>query len=116
MLSDRYIDSSYAYQGGGRGIPFERIDAIAGDHLPEPDLTLLLDVRYDVARERLARRGSMNRLDQQDETFHGRVREAYWRRALDRERVRLIAANGNLQSTLNNTEAVLIAMIQRAAA
>ena len=77
VLSDRYQDSSMAYQSVGRGV---------GDLIPSvfrhiggltPDLTILIDLDVDVAIERLRSRGAANRLDAEAPAFHGRVRQAF---------------------------------------
>lgn len=77
VISDRYQDSSMAYQSVGRGV---------GDLIPSvfrhiggltPDLTILIDLDVDVAIERLRSRGAANRLDAEAPAFHGRVRQAF---------------------------------------
>ena len=57
VICDRYVDASFAYQGGGRGLPLARLETLR-DWLPEqlePDLTLLLDVPADVGLKRATR-------------------------------------------------------------
>ncbi len=80
VLSDRYADSSLAYQGYGRGIdliPLRAILAFATDGL-RPDLTLLLDLDAEEGlRRRRGSGGEWNRLDQEAVAFHTRVREGY---------------------------------------
>ncbi|MBP6703711.1 MAG: dTMP kinase [Vicinamibacteria bacterium] len=77
VLSDRYQDSSMAYQSVGRGVGdlipsvFRHIGGLA------PDLTILIDLDVDVAIERLRSRGAANRLDAEAPAFHGRVRQAF---------------------------------------
>jgi dTMP kinase len=77
VLSDRYQDSSVAYQSVGREVGdlvpkvFESIGGL------KPDLTILIDVDVDIALERLRGRGAANRLDAEAPAFHGRVREAF---------------------------------------
>jgi dTMP kinase len=83
VLCDRYVDASYAYQGGGRGQPAERIAAIeqwacAG---LVPDLTLLLDLPVATGRARAAGRGAADRIEVEADGFFERVRAAYRQRA-----------------------------------
>lgn len=84
VLCDRYVDSTYAYQGAGRGLDLEslrRIQEYATGGI-EPDLRLLLDVPVEVGlKRRHADASSVNRIDLTDQAFHQRVREAYLRAA-----------------------------------
>ncbi|MBT8102208.1 MAG: dTMP kinase [Gammaproteobacteria bacterium] len=79
VVSDRFTDSSRAYQGGGRGIPMETIDRLAdwvhGDAWP--DLTILLDAPVEVGMERASNRGAPDRFEQERHDFFQRVRECY---------------------------------------
>ena len=81
ILCDRYLDSSIAYQGGGRELGIDRIWALnqyAIDGLL-PDLTIFLDlpVETGLARIEKGRAETINRLDEQTTNFHRRVRQAY---------------------------------------
>jgi dTMP kinase len=84
VLSDRYADSTIAYQGYGRGLDLtmlRRITDFATGGLT-PDLTIYLDlpVEQGLGRKRQAlsqRSGEWNRLDQEDVEFHRRVRQGY---------------------------------------
>lgn len=84
VLSDRYIDASYAYQGGGRQLPMASIQAldsmVVGAY--QPDLTLLLDVPVAVGLARTVQRGAQqDRIEQEKSDFFQRVREVYLQRA-----------------------------------
>ena len=82
VLSDRFTDASYAYQGGGRGQPHVRIAALEGWAAPiEPDLTLLLDIGVAEGMARAGARGRADRIEQEDAGFFERVRAAYRERA-----------------------------------
>lgn len=83
VLCDRFADASYAYQGGGRGQPAQRIAgleqwACAG---VKPDLTLLLDLPVATGRARAAGRGAADRIEAEADAFFERVRAVYRERA-----------------------------------
>lgn len=79
VITDRYVDSSLAYQAAGRGMDMAWIAGLSrwatGGLVP--DLTVLLDVDPDVGLERAGRRGVADRLEMEDLEFHRRVRHAY---------------------------------------
>jgi len=83
VLCDRYVDASFAYQGGGRGLgeaPVAALEAL----LPQrarPDLTLLLDLPVQIGLARAKGRSAADRFEQETVAFHQRVREAYLARA-----------------------------------
>lgn len=83
VVCDRFTDATFAYQGGGRGVPAEKIAAletwVQGDL--QPDLTLLFDLPFDVARQRIASHRELDRFEREAAAFHERVRGAYLRRA-----------------------------------
>ncbi|KAA2285621.1 dTMP kinase [Arenimonas fontis] len=95
VISDRFTDASYAYQGGGRGMDMGRIAELerwaAGIR---PDLTLLLDVGVSqgLARAR-ARGGEPDRIEREREDFFQRVRDTYLARAAaEPDRFRVVDA------------------------
>ena len=82
VLSDRYTDASYAYQGGGRRQPTERIAQLERWVAPmAPDLTLLLDLPVAVGLARAGARGEADRIERENGDFFERVRAAYRARA-----------------------------------
>ncbi len=96
VLCDRFTDATYAYQGGGRGIPFERIAVleqwVQGDL--RPDLTLLLDMPVAAGLARAGERSEPDRFEQEQIAFFERVRRAYLERARQApERFRIIDAS-----------------------
>ena len=111
VVSDRFVDSTRAYQGIGLGLGLERIDAIyaqiAGDFAP--DLTLLLDVPVDIGMQRVAsRRGPDDRYQQKDPAFHDTLRAAYAMLAdKDKARFRVIDAAQDVPTVARAVEAAL---------
>lgn len=85
VVSDRFTDASFAYQGGGRGLAVERLRElerwVQGDF--QPDLTLLFDLPIAVARTRMGREAKLDRFETEGEAFFERVRQAYLDRARD---------------------------------
>ncbi|OFZ72025.1 MAG: dTMP kinase [Betaproteobacteria bacterium RBG_16_64_9] len=84
VVSDRFTDATYAYQGGGRGLAKERIALLETwvQGAFQPDLTLVFDVTVEVARRRLqGNLSSRDRFEEQDAAFFERVRAAYLERA-----------------------------------
>lgn len=95
VLCDRFTDATYAYQGGGRGIDFKRIE-ILEDYVQgscRPDLTLLLDAPIEVGRERANKRSAPDRFEKEQIDFFDKVRAAYLKRATnDPGRMKVINA------------------------
>ena len=83
VISDRFTDASFAYQGGGRGIDPQRLqmlsDWIQGDLTP--DLTLLLDAPIEIGLKRIHERGKKDRIEHENVAFFERVRQVYLDRA-----------------------------------
>lgn len=82
VLLDRYEDSTFAYQGGGRGLPEERLRELnrAATGGRRPDLTVLLDLEWEEGRRRregAAGPGAADRMEREGRGFHERVRESY---------------------------------------
>jgi dTMP kinase len=83
VLCDRFTDATWAYQGGGRGLPRENIETLEtlvhGDL--QPDLTLLLDLPAEQGLRRASKRSQADRFEQESIEFFQRVRQAYLQRA-----------------------------------
>ncbi|QEY26134.1 dTMP kinase [Neisseria zalophi] len=83
VVSDRFTDATFAYQGGGRGVPLEAISIlenwVQGDF--RPDLTILLDVPLSVSMQRIDANREKDRFEQENADFFTRVREVYLNRA-----------------------------------
>ncbi|TNC97594.1 MAG: dTMP kinase [Gallionellaceae bacterium] len=100
VISDRFSDASFAYQGGGRGVPLAKLEQLEqwvhGDL--QPDLTLLFDIPIEVARQRLSNNASLDRFEQEKGEFFERVRQAYLARAAKSpHRIAVIRAEKSLQ-------------------
>src|SRR6185437_6349994 len=80
VISDRFADSTYAYQGAGRGLAREnirRIDAVVLDDF-HPDMTLILDLDVETGLKRAAKRGAAeSRFENFDRDFHDRLRQGF---------------------------------------
>ncbi|TCO34970.1 dTMP kinase [Dokdonella fugitiva] len=111
VLSDRYTDASYAYQGGGRGQPLERIAELERWAAPvAPDLTLLLDLPVEQGLARAGTRGEADRIEREGGDFFERVRAAYRARAAaEPRRFRVIDAS----RAVEEVRAAAIAEIDR---
>lgn len=87
VICDRFTDATYAYQGGGRGLPLDQIATLEQmvQGTLRPDLTLLLDAPLDVSAARASARnaaaGTSDRFEQERRDFFERVRTAYLERA-----------------------------------
>jgi len=83
VLCDRFTDATYAYQGGGRGVPMERIRTLEEWVQAElrPDHTLLLDMPAADGLQRAGTRSEPDRFEQEQHAFFERVRETYLSRA-----------------------------------
>jgi len=102
VVCDRFVDASFAYQGGGRGLSWKKLDQLADWVLGDlqPDLTLIFDAPVAVAQQRLhAATSKPDRFEQEQAAFFERVRAAYLRIASENpDRVRLIDATQTLIS------------------
>jgi dTMP kinase len=108
VISDRYTDASFAYQGGGRGVPVEALDWLerfAAFSL-RPERTFLLDLDVDEGRRRVALRGlERDRMEREEDDFFVRVRDAYLARAAaDPQRFSVIDASRPLALVVAEVE------------
>ena len=94
VISDRFMDSSYAYQGGGREMGLHNITKIIeGLNIIQPNLTLLFDLPVEMALERAKKRSELDRFESEDYNFHQRIRETYLFLAKENsERIKIIDA------------------------
>lgn len=95
VVCSRFTDSTYAYQGGGRGISASRIAALEqwvhGDC--QPDLTLVFDLPVAIGLERARGRALLDRIESEDQIFFERVRQVFLTRAALAPRYHVIDAS-----------------------
>jgi len=109
VISDRFTDATYAYQGGGRGVSASKIsileDFVQGDF--RPDKTILLDAPVEVGMARAHKRGELDRFENEKLAFFEKVRNVYLERVeVEPKRFELIDASKSLEEVqvqLKNT-------------
>lgn len=96
VVSDRFTDATFAYQGGGRQMDIAKLELLeqwVHPHL-QPDLTLLFDLPLALARARLDQTRTLDRFEQEKAAFFAATQQAYLRRAAEfPERFRIIDAS-----------------------
>lgn len=110
VVSDRFTDASFAYQGGGRMLNLDRIDKLAdwvlGDF--KPDLTLFLDVSVEVGMERIESRAAKDRIELEERAFFERVRSVFVSRSeAFPDRIKLIDANDSVEGIQSKIRAYI---------
>ena len=83
VISDRFSDASFAYQGSGRGMDWEKLKQLEEWVDLQPDMTLFFDLPIEVARQRLSNNASLDRFEQEQGDFFERVRNGYHRRVAE---------------------------------
>ncbi|NWD24239.1 dTMP kinase [Pseudomonas yamanorum] len=116
VICDRFTDSTYAYQGGGRGLSLERIATletfVQGDL--RPDLTLVFDLPVDVGMARATARGRLDRFELETQVFFEAVRNAFLKRAeADPARYYLLDAAQPLTQVQQAIDALLPKLVER---
>jgi dTMP kinase len=118
VICDRFTDATYAYQGGGRGVPLERIAALEQwvQGAFRPDLTLAFDVPVAIGLERArgrARESAPDRFESEQQAFFERVRTAYLKLARsDPRRYRVIDAMQPLEAVTTEVQRVIRVFIE----
>lgn len=111
VLCDRFTDATFAYQGGGRGIGFDRVAVLADwvHHGLRPDLTLLFDLPVEIGLQRAGQRNSADRFEREKLEFFERVRAAYLELAgREPQRFTVIAADPPLEQVQDHIRRLLI--------
>ncbi|NMT64618.1 dTMP kinase [Marinobacter orientalis] len=110
VLCDRFTDATFAYQGGGRGVPAERIaqleDLVQGSF--RPDHVILLDAPVETGMTRARHRGDLDRFERETVAFFERIRQTYLDRASDDPRRYHIVDAGRPLETVSHDVTSLI--------
>jgi len=101
VLSDRFTDATFAYQGGGRGIAQQRIQQLADWTLGElkPDVTFLFDLPVELGQQRvISRNEAKDRFEQEKVDFFQKIRDCYLQRAQhEPERMKVIDSSRSIE-------------------
>ncbi|MFR0688164.1 dTMP kinase [Enterobacterales bacterium AE_CKDN230030158-1A_HGKHYDSX7] len=116
VLCDRFTDATYAYQGGGRGLPVERIaqlESFVQGGL-RPDLTLVFDLPVEIGLSRAAARGRLDRFEQEGRAFFEAVRNTYLDRArAEPARYHILDAAQSLAEVQRDLDGLLPILLER---
>ena len=110
VVSDRFTDATFAYQGGGRGLPTAEVEVLENwvQGSLRPDLTILLDVPLEVSVARIEGSRDKDRFEREDSDFFARVRAAYLQRAAQSpKRYAVINSHSDKAEVKQDIEAVL---------
>ena len=110
VISDRFSDASFAYQGGGRGLSWEKLSQLEQLVHPDlqPDLTLFFDVPVEIARQRLANNVSLDRFEEEQAEFFERVSAGYHKRVQEHpQRYAVIDASQNVDEVKHKLQEII---------
>jgi dTMP kinase len=118
VISDRFTDASFAYQGGGRGLSLEKLNALerwvqgqTDGSLLQPNLTILFDLPGEVAEARRSKVRAPDKFEKMDLSFFERVRQEYLRRAKeDAKRFHLVDATQTPEAIWSGLKQIQIAL------
>lgn len=116
VLCDRFTDATFAYQGGGRGVPADRIaqleSLVQGDF--RPDQVILLDAPVETGMTRARDRGELDRFEQETIAFFERIRQTYLRRAAaDADRYHIVDAAQPLEAVSRDVASLIQKLVRR---
>lgn len=115
VISDRFTDATYAYQGGGRGVAFEKVgilETFVQDDF-RPDKTILLDAPVEIGMARAHKRGELDRFENEKSAFFERVRNVYLdRMKKDPQRFELIDASKDLETVQLQLKRVIEGIVE----
>jgi dTMP kinase len=113
VVCDRFTDATFAYQGGGSGVSWGKIQALEEwvQGTLQPDVTFLFDVTPEAGRSRSGKIKHPDRFEQEKEAFFERVRAGYLRRAGEHpERIRIVDANLALAEVRKQLEKLMLSV------
>lgn len=113
VLSDRFTDATFAYQGGGRGLAQDKLEVLENwvQQGLQPDLTLLFDISYDQARARLHKTRALDKFENEASDFFERIRTSYLARAKAQpQRFIVLDASQTIETIQQKIEAQVMAM------
>ncbi len=117
VISDRFTDASFAYQGGGRHLSIDKLNALeqwVHPHL-QPDLTLLFDVPLEVARARLDATRTLDKFEQEKSDFFNDTRNEYLRRAAEfPARIKVIDSTCSIEAIQQELKQIVDALVASA--
>lgn len=117
VLCDRFTDATFAYQGGGRGVPAERIALLESLVQGEvrPDHVILLDAPVETGMARAKKRGELDRFEQETLAFFQRIRDTYLARATAMPgNYHVVNASLPLEQVSASVSALLAALVKMA--
>ena len=109
VVCDRFTDSSYAYQGAGRGLGEDMVASLEQMVLREfrPDLVLILDLDVKTGLSRATASAQADRFESEEQAFFERARRAFVKRAASHKRYRLVDASGDLDKVRAEIRSVM---------
>lgn len=113
VVSDRFSDASFAYQGGGRGASLDKLEALEQwvQQGLQPDITLLFDVPVAIGKKRLSGNAKFDRFEREQEIFFENVRSAYLERATRfPRRFRIIDATQSLEHVKKQLQHIITSL------
>lgn len=111
VISDRFFDSTYAYQGSAFGLEEKLVDEVRKMAIADfaPDITFLIDVPVEIAFARIQNRSDNNRYEKLGLDFHQKVREGFLHLAKKNSRIKVIDGTKNLQEVFEEIVQILTA-------
>lgn len=109
VISDRFFDSTYAYQGSGFGLDEKLIETTHKMAIADfaPDITFLIDVPVDTAFARITNRADNNRYEKLGSDFHQKVRDGFLQLAKKNPRIKVIDGTKNPEEILSEITNIL---------